>query len=207
MEEVIFDGMNGHAIQVAAKNLFSSGGRTKVDADLMKHVLCPKHFGKSGKLSLDLAEEVATATRTLCTEDVPYHYFDLLLGGRLIPLMKEDDGVRPIGIGEVFRRIMGRSVAKLLGLDIQLAGGALQTCTGIEAGIEAAIHDMAQILEKDDFEAVLLVDADNAVSIEKKPSAISNINALPCSNFSATLIYSPPRIWFPYPFKRRCNTR
>ena len=27
----------------------------------------------------------------------------------------------------------------------------------IEAGIEAAIHDMAQILEKDDFEAILLV--------------------------------------------------
>ena len=175
VEEVIFEGIDGHAIQVAAKNVFGSGGPTKVDADLMKHVLCSKHFGKSGKLSLDLAEEVATATRRLCVEEVPYHYFDLLLGGRLIPLMKEDDGVRPIGIGEVLRRIMGRSVAKLLGLDIQLAGGALQTCTGVEAGIEAAIHAMAQIFEKDDCEAVLLVDADNAFNRLNRKEALNNI--------------------------------
>ena len=43
---------------------------------------------------------------------------------------------------------MGRSVAKVLGEDVQSAGGTLQTCTGVEAGVEAAIHAMARIFLK-----------------------------------------------------------
>ena len=37
---------------------------------------------------------------------------------------------------------MGKSVSKVLGEDVQLAGGALRTCTGVESGIEASIHSM-----------------------------------------------------------------
>ena len=58
--------------------------------------------------------------------------------------MKEDDGIRPVGIGEAMRRIIGKSVAKIVRPDVQKAGGTLQTCTGVEAGIEAAIHAMAR---------------------------------------------------------------
>ena len=57
--------------------------------------------------------------------------------------MKEDNGVRPIGIGETLRRIMGKSVTKVVRSDVQLAGGCLQTCTGVEAGIESSIHAMS----------------------------------------------------------------
>ena len=40
-----------------------------------------------------------------------------------------------------------------LGLDVQLAGGSLQTCTGVETGIEAAIHVMGRIFKEDSCEA------------------------------------------------------
>ena len=112
VQGVIFEEIGMEAIQSAAKNVHGSGGPTHADADLWKHILCSKRFGK---LSDELASEIAVTTRRLCVEDVPHPYINLLLGGRLVPLMKEDDGVRPIGIGECLRRIMGRSVAKVLG--------------------------------------------------------------------------------------------
>ena len=58
----------------------------------------------------------------LCVEDVPYDFISLLLDCRLTPLMKEDNGVRPVGIGEALRRIMAKSVMKVLKMDVQLAG-------------------------------------------------------------------------------------
>ena len=117
--------------------MHGSGGPTRVDADNWKDVLCSKVFGK---LSEELSEEVAIATRRLCVEDIPHQHIKLLLDNRLVPLMKENDGVRPIGIGEVLRRIMGRCVTKIVGNDVQLVGGTLKTCTGVEAGIEACLE-------------------------------------------------------------------
>lgn len=57
---------------------------------------------------------------------------------RLIPLNK-NKGVRPIGIGEVPRRIIGKSILKAVGDDIQEAAGPLQACAGHEAGCEATL--------------------------------------------------------------------
>ena len=88
VQEVIFEEIGGEAIQSAAKNVHGSGGPTHADADLWKHMLCSKRFGK---VSDELASEIAVATRRLCVEDVPHSYIKLLLDGRLVPLMKEDN--------------------------------------------------------------------------------------------------------------------
>ena len=39
----------------------------------------------------------------------------------------------------------------ILGNDIQLAAGALQTCAGQEAGSKAAVHAMSTIFKYDDI--------------------------------------------------------
>ena len=46
-----------------------------------------------------------------------------------------------------------------------MAAGSLQTCSGTESGIEAAIHGMKAIFEDEDCEAVLLINAKNAFRI------------------------------------------
>ena len=171
VEEVIFEEINAKAIQASAKKTFGSGGPTRVDADMWKRILCSKAFGK---LSDELADEVARMARRLCTEEIPHQVINLLFDARLVALRKEDDGVRPIGIGETLRRIVGKSVAKVTGKDVQLAGGLLQTCTGLEAGIEAAIHAMARTWEDEGCEAVLLVDAENAFNSLNRAAALHN---------------------------------
>ena len=42
-----------------------------------------------------------------------------------------------------------------------LAAGLLQNCIGYSAGAEVAIHAMAQILDDDRTDEILLVDASN----------------------------------------------
>ena len=117
---------------MAASNTAGSGGPSRIDADTWKHMLCSKAYGA---LADELADAVAVLARRICTEDIPYDHVSSFFSCRLVPLIKETDGVRPVGIGETLRRIIGKSVAKALRNEIQVAGGCLQTCTGIEAGI------------------------------------------------------------------------
>ena len=50
-------------------------------------------------------------------------------------------GQRPIGIGEVLRRIIGKIVVHILRKELQEDAGDLQMCVGIEGGCEAGVHD------------------------------------------------------------------
>ncbi|MCP4459569.1 MAG: hypothetical protein GY816_16330, partial [Cytophagales bacterium] len=47
VEPIIFEEIDGAAIQNAAKNTFGSGGPTLIDADGWKHILCSKSYGKA----------------------------------------------------------------------------------------------------------------------------------------------------------------
>ena len=141
VEDVIFERINGSLVQQSAQNTSGSGGPTKIDAEIWKNLICSKGYGK---YSESLAEEIAVFARRLCVEDIPHGILDMFWGCRLVPLMKEDDGVRPVGIGETLRRIIGKCVIKAVGNDVQMAAGALQTCAGVQSGIEAAIHAVAR---------------------------------------------------------------
>ena len=136
-------------------------------------MICSKSYRKC---SDDLAEEIAVFARRLCIEDIHHESLEMFWACRLVPLMKDDDGVRPVGIGETLRRIVGKCVLKAVGNDVQMAAGALQTCAGIQSGIEAAIHAMARTFEEEECEAVILVDADNAFNRLNRKVALHNIS-------------------------------
>ena len=67
---------------------------------------------------------------------------------------------------------------KVVGEDVQMAAGALQTCAGVESGIEAAIHAMAEKFQSEECEAVLLVDAENAFNRLNREVALHNIQRI-----------------------------
>ena len=106
---------------------------------------------------------------------------------RLIPLDKGNTkdgkpGVRPVGVREVLRRLVGKLLIGVIKEDITEAAGPLQTCTGIKAGIEAAIHAMRRVFEDANTEAILLVDAENAFNKLNRDVALNNIKEL-CPTF------------------------
>ncbi|CAB4033445.1 Hypothetical predicted protein, partial [Paramuricea clavata] len=65
-------------------------------------------------------------TRRLCTEHIDPRTFKPILANRLIPLDKGEGAVRPIGVGEVIRRIVGKCVMKVIKPDVIDASGSLQ---------------------------------------------------------------------------------
>ena len=80
-----------------------------------------------------------------------------LVANRLIPLDKGEGAVRPIGVGDVLRRICGKCVMSVAKKEDVEASGSLQLCAGQTSGGEAAIHATHTIFESDDTDAVLLI--------------------------------------------------
>ena len=179
-EPVIYEGINGIAVYNAAKRLQGSGGPTLMDADGWKHILCSKSYGTA---STDLCNAIAELAKKLCRESIHPDMLKEFVANRLIPLDKGEDkkgkpGVRPIGIGEILRRIVGKVVVNNIKNDIISAAGPLQTCAGLKSGIEASIHAMRKIYEKDDTEAMMLVDAENAFNNLNREAALHNIKEI-----------------------------
>ena len=109
------------------------------------------NFCSSGE---DLRKATADMTKRLCRDNTVKH-LEAFLACRLIPLDKQP-GVRPIEIGEILRRVIGKIVMKLLKRDILKATGSLQIWAGQDAGTEAAIHAVYEMFNKESTEAVLM---------------------------------------------------
>ena len=96
----------------------------------------------------------------------------------MIPLDKGEGAVRPIGLGEVLKRICGKCVMSVVKKDVRDASGSLQLCAGQKSGSEAAVHAVHTIFESDDTDVVLLIDASNAVNALNRGAALHNIQVL-----------------------------
>ena len=105
----------------------------------------------------------------------------------LIPLDK-NSGLRPIGIGEVLRRIAAKVAVTHFRLEIVTSVGSLQVCAGQEAGCESIIHAMQAIYEEETCEAVLLVHASNAFDSVNRYIFLHNV-AITCPAIAVYVKY------------------
>ena len=135
--KIIYDSVNADLIKSCAVKTKGSAGPSGLDADMWRKIISSHIYGT---VSDDLCHAIALMTRELCSTDIndPESIIPLL-ACHLIPLDKQP-GVRPIGIGEVLRRIIGKAVMKVIKPDVLAAIGYEQLCAGQEAGCEVAIH-------------------------------------------------------------------
>ena len=167
---VKFDGINADYVRQAALKTKGGSGPSGLDSEGWRRILTSKQFGQ---YSTDLCTSIAEMTKLLCAETHSPKSLEPLLASRLIPLNK-NPGLRPIGVGEVLRRIVGKIVSKVVKDDVTLSVGSLQVCAGQEAGSEAAIHVIRSIFSQEETEAVLLVDAANAFNCINREAFIHN---------------------------------
>ena len=71
----------------------------------------------------------------------PWAAIRALMACRLMALDKQP-GTRPVGIGEILRRLMAKCVVATVRHQATLECGNNQLCAGLVAGIEGAIHAM-----------------------------------------------------------------
>ena len=95
-------------VKDAMKRTKGAVGSSGMDADGWRRILISGNFGNVGELRKSIAE----MAKRLCQKRSA-NYLAAFLACRLIPLEKQP-GVRPIGIGEVLRRVIGKIVMKLL---------------------------------------------------------------------------------------------
>ena len=111
---------------------------------------------------------------------------------RVIPLDK-NLGLRPIGVGEILRRITGKITVSVVKKEVISSTVSLQVCAGQEAGSEAAIHAVEKIFKEESTEAVLLVDAANAFNSINRKVFLHNISILcPAISTFVTNCYTTP---------------
>ena len=178
---VIFESITAESIRAAALHTQGAAGPSGLDAISWRR-LCTAF----GQKSNDLCRALAAAARRISTTFVDPSTLLAYTSCRLIPLDK-CPGVRPIGIGEVVRRIIGRAVMRITKYDLQNAVGTIQLCAGQDAGCEAAVHAMERVFADEDTEAMILVDASNAFNCLNRQVTLRNCGMV-CPALSHILI-------------------
>ena len=174
---VIFERITGSLIRTMVLRTEGAAGQSGMDAQAWR------------RLCTSFKDDSATPWPTYAKDYAPHvdpEGLTAFVACRLMALNK-CPGVRPIGIGEVVRRIMGKAVLTTIGDEIQEAVGALQVCAGHQGSSEAAIHAMRETFEDPETEAALLVDASNAFNILNRKVALLNIQK-PCPSLAKVLI-------------------
>ena len=139
---VVYEVIDEALISKSALKTKGGCGPSGFDAENWRRILVSKSFGSS---SLNLRKSFANFTRTLCSRNLNTSINDFgdtleaFITNHFIPLNK-NPGIRPIGVGEVVRRIAGKVVMDIAKKDVQQAAGSLQVCAGQNAGVESAIH-------------------------------------------------------------------
>ena len=177
---IIFEEITGEKIRQIALKTQGSAGPSGLDAYAWRRLA-----SSFNSTSVELCNALAAVSRRLCSEDVHSDAISAFVASRLIPLDKSP-GVRPIGIGDVVRRIIGKAVLMVLKNEIQDACGPLQVCVGHPAGCEAAIHAIKAIFNEPDTEGTLLVDANNAFNALNRNTVLHNIGII-CPSISTIL--------------------
>ena len=82
-----------------------TAGPSGMDAEIWKRVICSNNFKNEAN---ELREEIAQLARNLASKHYDSSLIQAYTSCRLIPLNK-NPGVRPIGVGEVLRRIIDKA--------------------------------------------------------------------------------------------------
>ena len=81
----------------------------------------------------------------MCIEYVDLSSLEALVVSRLIPLDKGEGSVRPIGVGEVVRKIISKCVMRVVKPDEIDASGSPQVRAGQMSGSKAVSTQMTQM--------------------------------------------------------------
>ena len=130
---VLFEGTDSILIRNMALKSRGSSGPSGMNALDWKR-LCMIFHGPSKAL----CNAIASVARRICIEYVDLTCCCIVL--LLTNSLNKNPGVRPIGICETVRRVLGKAILAIVGSDVQKATGFLQLCASQSSGCEAAVQ-------------------------------------------------------------------
>ena len=99
-----------------------------------------------------------------------------LAGATIIPLAKKDNGIRPIAIGETFRRLVSKVCVFASKSTMSDFFAPIQVGINVKCGAEGIVHAISRLIEvhgKDDKLAMLKIDFKNAFNSVSREAMFS----------------------------------
>ena len=115
----------------------SAPGPTGLRPDHLREALQTAHAD-------EVAAHLALLSHTLARDEAPSPVAPFLAGASLHALPKTAGGVRPIAVGEVLRRLVGKLLCEAVREEARECLWPLQVGVGVKAGGEAAVHTTRQ---------------------------------------------------------------
>ena len=129
-------------VTAVAGRLSGGDGTGGTDSVSLQHWLL-----RFGAASVEIRLIVGDFVEWLGNGRPPWVAYRALMRGQLIALDKQP-GIRPVGVGETWRRMMAKCLLRVAGPEANAACGKTQLAGGVEAGIEGAIHAMRVLWEE-----------------------------------------------------------
>ena len=110
---------------------------------------------------------------------VPPNALEGLKLGRITTLEKPDGGVRGIVVGDVFRRIVARTIAQQIGDQVEKATAPYQFALKTRAGCECVSHTLRTLAEMDEATTILSVDGVGAFDLISRSAMMQGLVDMP----------------------------
>jgi hypothetical protein len=131
--------ITAEVVETVATKLSGAAGLGGTDAvDLRNWLL---RFGRESEA---FRTEMARWASWLANSSPPWAAYRAMMACRLVALDKQP-GVRPVGIGEIYRRLWAKCLLKVIGTQATIACGNYNLCAGLAAGIEGAVHAVKEV--------------------------------------------------------------
>ena len=148
-----------HVEKVASK-LSGGAGLSGFDSAALKGLLLTH-----GQASQRLRVVFAKFFEWLANGFPPWAAYRALLACQELVLGKKPIGIRPIGIGDIFRRAAAKVILLVAGPSATTACGADQLCAGLKAGAEHAVSGICAEMDSAEEKGFLVIDAENAFNL------------------------------------------
>ncbi|GJY83758.1 putative reverse transcriptase domain-containing protein [Tanacetum coccineum] len=156
---------------------FSKGtscGRYGSRAQHILDALC----GEGYATATDLLKAITLVVNLWLAGRCPPILAEFVASAPLTPLLKPDNGIRPIAVGTIWRRLVSKVAMKGVGKEMSKYLGDFQFGVGVSGGAEGVLHSANKVLSEyhnDGSLAMLIVDFSNAFNLVDRSALLHEV--------------------------------
>lgn len=138
---------------------FPNGSGSGIDGFLPQH-LKDLTLSSTGEAGLRLTKSITALSNYMLFGKLQSDFIKIMYGASLCALDKKDGGVRPIAIGNAFRRLTSKLASASVRSEMASKFAPRQVGFGIKGGCEAAAHATRTFIKKNSHKRVVIVKID-----------------------------------------------
>ncbi|KAJ0538826.1 putative reverse transcriptase domain-containing protein [Helianthus annuus] len=170
----------------------TSCGRDGLRAQHILDALC----GEGSVITCGLLKAISEVVNLCLGGRCPRVLAEFVASAPLTPLLKPDNGIRPIAVGAIWRRLVSKAAMRGVGKEMAKYLGDFQFGVGIPSGAEAVLHSANRFLNmfhSDGSLAMITVDFSNAFNLVDRTALLSEVRTrCPSISLWVDFLYGQP---------------